>query len=362
MTKILLYNTRGIHNTTLHPNKTKIVLEIAKQLKADLLLLTETHTTNNHNPLLKNIHSTFANAKAKRKGVAVIPLNNSTSFSPTYSAKGRFLIGTLSTTLPSITLALLYSANDPLTRKTQSTKFFLHIPTSNTILAGDFNNTIIPQDRTPQKKSPDSSHLEELLNATNLTDPFPPGQPHTFFSQQPQHQWSSRLDRFYTSLENYTFSLLPILDPKLSDHSPVLIHISPPNPPPKGPAFWRINNTILTEERFSQSMHELLSKYTNLHPKLLLEQWDQLKSHIATLAQLYSKEREAKRRKLLEKNDSTNPTTTTLEYLNELAQRRLLHGRIKADKAKELPSAFLTHILNKNIQSNIIHALHRPIE
>ena len=75
-----LWNARGVHNTALHRAKLSTIMEWGRLAKCDFLALTETHTTDQDNPLANPVFTrkysvAYANALTKAANVALIALN-----------------------------------------------------------------------------------------------------------------------------------------------------------------------------------------------------------------------------------------------------------------------------------------------
>jgi hypothetical protein len=75
MAEIVLYNTRGIFATSLHPHKNIQLISYAQNTHADFAIFTESHTTPSEvPPPFAALHPVYAHAHKKQRGIIIFPL------------------------------------------------------------------------------------------------------------------------------------------------------------------------------------------------------------------------------------------------------------------------------------------------
>jgi hypothetical protein len=227
------------------------------------------------------------------------------------------------------------------------------------LLMGDWNIVTRLSDRKPQVPLPnDALTLSDLLASHKFYDPLPLSAPHTFTHRG--NGSTARLDRCLLSRESSFSTLLSSLvhfpsSHKLSDHTPVLYHAVSPHPIPKGSPFWRLNSKRIAPHTIS-SLTSLVSPFQLLSDKALSQSWDNIKLSIQSFFRTSNQESQNVR------TESTSEPQNhfSVDPLKDQYEKRILLGRIKADKARELPSSFLSSLIDSNISSNHIPCVKTP--
>jgi Reverse transcriptase (RNA-dependent DNA polymerase) len=341
--RIGLYNVRGIHSTSHMKAKLSSFLTWGREVGCSLLALTETHTTEEDNPLLT---PTFTKTHAvacssgtdKRAGVALISLSKGISITTKVSAlDGRLLVAEV--TLPAVSspllVALIYAPDSgkPIAKRR---RFYNHcwslIPREVDILLGDFNMTSRPADST-SGPSPTSlvNTVNDLLAHLGVADIAPEDAPHTY------HQYrdgkvvsSSRLDRLYTPPDSpLAPRLLNSGDPGLSDHTPLVCSLLADAPISKCP-YWKLLPSMI-----SPAFVEVLSTLVEELPDSpTIIQWDRFKRQARAISIALAKS--------TSQTQQPKPSSVTREEVEEAMVRKAKAARIPVDVARELPGPILS--------------------
>lgn len=270
---------------------------------------------------------------------------------------GTSLVPYTQVELPPVTFCGIYAPNKdqaPFMEEVLRT-----IPSDCTVIAGDFNIVTRLSDRSPPKElSDDSIRFLSSTTQAGFHDPSYQQAPHTFVHRN--GQYSARLDRCLikptpqyptciSSLHRY-----PSPTQNLSDHIPVPFHLVQPEPIPRGSPFWRLNSRRLTDSAALALSSQLLAHTLPSRPAL--PRWESTKQLIRTFFSNHQRRYEDHG----EGFSGEHPSLVSSDPLQEAYEKRLLLGRVSADRARELPTPMLTSLINTNITDNHIPAVRTP--
>ena len=216
------------------------------------------------------------------------------------------------------------------------------------IILGDFNMVEdIKMDRyggNPREKHTwGLATLNTLKRETNVVDIwrqlYPKRKEFTWHSLYDNVQ--SRLDRIYLSKE-----IVPLVNDveietfSISDHDLVAIDMTPPEPPtPRGPGYWKMNNSLLKNEEFKEliknfwvAWRERKNEYANL-----LIWWDLgkyfLRETIISYSRQKAKANNVCRKQLVQRIQNLKAEDPpNVELLRELREELHTQDRQKSNK------------------------------
>lgn len=201
--KIVTLNAKGLNV----PEKCRMLQNDMKRIKADIVLLQETHFRENAFPSLKNryyltvYHSTYTEAKSRRVSIQISARIPWSMIDIKTDPMGRFLFlkGMIGET--KVTIANLYAPNchqEVFIRK--HLKLLQTFSEGQLIVGGDLNIPLIPTEDTSTGTSSTSrgTHkiIHSVLHDTQLIDAwrlFHPGERDYMFFSRPHHSYS-RID------------------------------------------------------------------------------------------------------------------------------------------------------------------------
>ena len=173
------------------------------------------------------------------------------------------------------------------------------------VLGGDFNCALAPLDKTGgtsiERKKAAISEIKHLCKTNNLQDVWRCQNPN-----QSQFTWRNnslkiqcRLDYWLVSkdLSNFVKDST-IIKYTLSDHSAIILNLQSKEYIQRGPGFWKINNSLLADEKFVQELSNRIpdfkTKHNYLDDKGLY--WDMLKMEVRGFCVQYTKRKNRERR------------------------------------------------------------------
>ena len=113
----------------------------------------------------------------------------------------------------------------------------------------------------------------------------------SWYRLNPEPQFS-RLDMFFVGREQWAFiDTCKLLPGFRTDHSLLLMNISV-NEEKKGPGTWKLNNTLLNDEQYNESMRESIQKVIKdyaTHPVDM--KWELIKDDAIQASREYAKEK-----------------------------------------------------------------------
>jgi len=309
----LSINARGLNQA----RKRRQVFRWAHNSKADIIFLQETYSTESVEEIWRSewggkIH--YSHGSRHSRGVMIL-FNPKLDFqvdNTIADKNGRYLMLEIIIHDSTFLLCNVYAPNDNSSQNT----FFSNL--NNTlkqhtnlqiILGGDLNCALTPLDKTGgtsiEKKKSVIREINSLCSNHKLQD--------VWRSQHPnlsQFTWRNhslkiqcRLDYWLVS-KNLSSSLLKtdITSPTFSDHSAISFVLQSEEYTKRGPGFWKINNSLLKDDKFTSELKakipEFKAKHNYLEDKGLY--WDMLKMEVRGFCVQYSK-RENKFRRNAEK-------------------------------------------------------------
>lgn len=297
---IISLNVRGMINTA---KRRKILIWLKRQ-NVDIAFLQETHCTKSRTNCFKNSWSGlsyYGNTPSPHsKGVGILFKQNLNVevHNICDDESGRCLLLNVDIESKLFTLVNIYAPND----SNERGEFFKHVDQyinknahnmSDVVMAGDFNCCINYNDRSTHTHIADGSrvHLKNCILANNLFDVWTkysnPTDNHYTWSDKVT---SSRLDYCFlsmnTSLNVKNIKLQTVITDqigkRITDHKAIVMDCSI-TVPPRGPGYWKLNNSHLTDNEYCEGIKEIISKSSNdttLSDLSKSIKWDILKKRI----------------------------------------------------------------------------------
>lgn len=232
--KLMSWNVKGLNS----PQKRKHIYHYLGKMRSDVICLQETHTKKSEIKYLKNpkLGTEFVSAGEKRKKGVVLYINKNMNAKQVFNdPKGRYIGVELEWHLGKTLIVGLYA---PIENKEkfykEITNLLIQYDYANTILMGDWNGVIDPeQDRKSEKtikknqgKLPRS--FFEMKDLTAVMDiwrvKYGDIKDYTYYSES--HKSWSRIDMFMvTSAIAPRVDKVDILPKTLSDHSPITMEV-----------------------------------------------------------------------------------------------------------------------------------------
>ena len=216
--------------------------------------------------------------------------------------KGRYVIADITLDQLHITLANIYALND----QTQQVSFFREIrkqlemcANENIVVGGDFNCALKEMDKKGgnpvSKKTSVIKEIEQLCNTHKLIDIWRflnPGV-ESFTWRNKSFKIQCRLDYFLISKEMRDLvTSCKITHAPQTDHSAVSIAFkSETMDQKKGPGYWKFNNSLLKDEKYTSKLRENIVQYKEKYKEVddLGLRWDLIKMEIRGYTIMYSK-------------------------------------------------------------------------
>lgn len=287
---IISWNVKSLN----HPVKRKKFLSHLSQLNVGIAFLQETHLRICDQSRLRGTwigqlyHSSFNN---KSRGAAIL-INKNVPFVMSkveVDTSGRYVIVTGRLCETPVILANVYAPNWD--DESFFSTLFSRLPDINShylILAGDFNSTFSPFDRSSPRVIPQSravQTIELFLQTYSVTDVWhfqnPTSRCYSFFSHV--HKTFSRIDNFF--IDN---RFLPIVSKCeyqtiiISDHAPLLMRLDMPTSQDVYRS-WRLNSLWLSDECFVQFISSEISTFLeyNKTPDMSSSTiWESMKAYL----------------------------------------------------------------------------------
>ena len=220
----------------------------------------------------------------------------------TADKNGRYLLLQVAINDTNFYLCNIYSPNNVSEQKT----FFSNLlnilintcSAGEVIIGGDFNCSLTAQDKfggcAVNRKQNVISEITNLCKCLNLQDVWRRQHPN-----QQQFTWRDkalkvqcRLDYWLVSAELSSLVLsTDIRNSTLSDHSAIILNLRSKDYVPRGPGFWKFNNSLLNDNIFIDQLENRISeykrKYCYLEDKGLA--WDMIKMEIRGFCVQYCK-------------------------------------------------------------------------
>ena len=229
----------------------------------------------------------------------------------TVDKNGRFLVTNMDINQDKLCLVNIYAPND----QNQQVNFFDKIvdpicrsSTNNISLGGDFNcpltevDTVGGRDILHKKRTIQA--IQELCNSFVLVDVWITRHPN-----KKRYSWENGSGKIKCRLDFWLISkqlLTLVTETDISayydsDHSPVIISLTPEDQVPRGPVFWKFNNSLLENQEFFTKLKFLIlnakEKYRRVTDKRLL--WEMIKMETRIFSIRFAK-RKAKEKRDME--------------------------------------------------------------
>ena len=261
----------------------------------DIIFLQETYS----DPSLEDVWRAewggeilFAHGSKHSKGVMILfkPSLNVDFLEITVDKNGRFLVANININQDNLCLVNIYAPND----QNQQVNFFDKIidpirrsSTNNILLGGDFNCPFTEVDkvggRDILRKKRTIQAIQDFCNSFDLVDVWGTQHPH-----KKRYSWENGSGKIKCRLDFWLISkqlLTRVTETDISayydsDHSPVTISLTAEDQGvPRGPGFWKFNNSLLENEEFVTKLKFLIlnakEKYREVTDKRLF--WEMIK-------------------------------------------------------------------------------------
>ena len=291
--EIASLNVRGLQDN----NKRKRIFQTFRNSKFDIILLQETHSTDEDVVLWKKDwigRAFFSSLNSTKSGVAIL-CKESKNFKAEFENSdkaGRIISVTIETQKNKFQITNVYAPNIPLQRKTFFDKLKCYVtPKYEIILGGDLNMVEnLTMDR--QGGNPNRQHLyglEELNKIKqncNLIDIW--RIQHTFQTKFTYENnvldFKSRIDRFYIWRDaKKNFSIRSDIIPNnISDHSMICLSLKNITTNKRGPSYWKLNTSILQNKEYKQKIETFWQHWQNKKNRYpdQTKWWDMAKIYI----------------------------------------------------------------------------------
>ena len=309
--------------------------------------------------------------------------------------EGRFLLLKCNIQGVNFLLINIYAPNKEHEHKTFLEYFNNQITSINcedydyVIAAGDWNFTCEDMDRkggSYTKWAPNIKVLEETAENINLVDIWrirnPDKSRYTWRGKVRHHLIQSRIDRIYISDSlQYNVHKSDILPGINSDHSITTLELRPTNTPNTGPSFWKFNNSLLKNIKFTDGLRDYIVKdIANECKEIKSNQikWEYTKFKIKCWSmkeskaiaqekrkvenQLEQKIKELEEKVAKENNEKDwedlDTQKTKLEKIyNEKAQGLIIQSRVQIYEEGEKSTAFFLNQIKQNKRKSTIRKL-----
>uniref|UniRef100_A0A2R5L921 Putative reverse transcriptase n=1 Tax=Ornithodoros turicata TaxID=34597 RepID=A0A2R5L921_9ACAR len=306
--KVLTLNVRGIRQH----RKQRMLGSLLASLQVDIAFLQETHFSSlqeaKNFAVRVGVKGHFSCGTSRSRGVAILvtPRFRGTVLRHSFDFEGRLVSVDVAINGRDRRLVSIYAPTDY-----QERNDFLRrvdpylLGKRDVVLGGDFNCVVDEQyDRaggTSRNQPWKSKELRRLLRARDLADAWnlihglTPG---FTFSSQDRHV---RLDRFYVSkslscgVQDCAVVQVGTSVQFFTDHRAVVLDLQDPVGFGPQPAPWRLNPSLLNDDRVVQDVQAYLE--SRIHEVTSLEWWDSVKDGARRILRKWGKELVAERRR-----------------------------------------------------------------
>ena len=364
-------NCKGLQQS----EKRKRLIEWSNQQKCDLLLMQETHFTND---MLNKLNNEF-NGKmfvsigsSNSRGVAIWLKNNLNYklIDEFTDSEGRLLLLNIEINENILTIVNIYAPNNAKLRNNffkNLNSFINKNSTGQLILGGDYNNIISSIDSKHNSKplnlKKTGSNLYKLIKSLKLKDVWREKNPN-----KSQFTWSrkdrteaTRIDYFLTESEVYKNCLSCDIRPvvlKYTDHNCVSLKLNM-NRGVKGRGYWKLNTSILENPEYTELIVNLINKYkeksNNKNSEIDLL-WDNFKAEVRDISIQFCKEKAQKKR------DEINLLENRLTVLQNLSDKTKGKNTSNIIKKIEKTEETLENLYSEKIKGNQIRSPGKWIE
>ena len=295
-------NVRGIRDLI----KRRSIFSFLKDQKACIYFLQETYSELNDENVWKKEWGGelfFSHGTKHSKGVCIL-INPTAQIQVNYSYSdnsGRIVLITISLNGHNLTLCNIYAPNN----QANQLQFMQELNNciidktelTSLIVGGDWNCTLSKKDKiggAPWRPTIYSNLIAATMEMFDLVDiqrvRHPKLQKFTYESKSLKVK--SRID-FFLVAKNLTLSvkntqIFPAIAP---DHDAIFISLSLPNQCPRGPGFWKFNNTLLNDEQYVNRVRDTCAQARNYYGHLTDKRlfWEMIKMEIRSATISYSK-------------------------------------------------------------------------
>lgn len=390
--KIVSLNVNGIGS----PVKRRAVFTALRKLKADFILLQETHSIQSLERIWLSewgAEGYFSHGSSNSCGVATLfGRGLSPTVLHTYGDKdGRLLVLQLKVNDEVLTITNIYAPTQNFVH--QQIELVSHLQDQlgkleirTLLLGGDFNvklddqQTSRTQTSNPLTPTRDSYYnlIQSLLEEYNLVDTWKKLHPSSTRGTLHRKNYSARLD--YLFIPEHLFPSvvhMDIIPETLSDHSILSLQISI-SAQKRGPGFWRFDNNLLANENFILELKEHLMDIWEEEMSDPNKYWEWIKYNIRTFTISFSirKAREENRLfnslqtrfKTLSEQYDTSPTTTVYDVLQSVkrelgeiemhkANRTIFRTKARWAQLGEKPTAYFLGLEKRRSKGNTITSI-----
>ena len=221
---------------------------------------------------------------------------------------GRYILAEIVIDNTKVVLVNVYAPNDPHQQvvflRGLSNNLLSKYGNENLVLGGDFNCVIGTLDKRSGKpvdtKKASTIELKALIKTHNLLDTWRYKNPDSFGPtwRNPSMKIQCRLDHLFVSNQPSNRICESKIIPNIySDHSAVVLSISfSEHEPPRGPGFWKFNNSLLSDTKYVESLNFLIPEFAKKHQgtedKGLF--WEMIKMEIRVFTIRFSKKKKQK--------------------------------------------------------------------
>ena len=311
---------RGLRNK----NKRDIFFKWCKRQRADLIFLQETYWTSEIEPIINSEWKGkvfYSHGSNRARGVAILVKENADiSVNGTCAdSSGRLLLLKSAKSNVNYCLINLYAP----TEKKYKDAFFKKLQKQivdakkenaeySFILGGDWNCVLDPRKDTKGSKScyyRTPKRLKDLITRQNFVDVW-----RKLHKHEQQFTWrnlclkiASRLDFWIISKDMMAKVVSTDIRPVLKgDHNAISLKLRLSDLS-KGPGYWKLNTSLLTDENFKQEIKAIIEKCKNINEASEVMKWETLKIKCREFAQKYGKRKcHADERKVSLERNLTN--------------------------------------------------------
>ena len=332
MTIIVTMNVQGLQNA----EKRKQVFLFCKKMKYDIIFMQEVHSTEEYEKIFKSEWGgqiLFSHGESNSRGCAILfnPSLNVEVVKTTSDINGRYILCDTKIMQKEVTLVCLYAPNndDPayfvnVFEKLSEHKF------ADKIIGGDLNlvlDTKLDSLNRLNNNKKACNVLKTFMDECLIADPWRERNGNlfqfTWYKKRPKEMFA-RLDYM---LVNYALvseiKQISNVPSFRSDHNAVKMEINLCKGSPRGPGFWKLNESLLYDlnsvQEINQSVDDLVERSRDWEPCV---RWEKLKEVMVQTCQRISKK----------KAEASKKTMHTLYEALKKADQRYRDADTKLEK------------------------------
>ena len=300
--KVFSLNVRGIRDQT----KRRSIFSFLKDQNANIYFLQETYSEPSDENIWKKEWGGelfFSHGTKHSKGVCILinPTMQLQVDSRYSNNSGRIVLITTSLNGQKVTLCNIYAPND----QANQLQFLQELNNciidktelTSLIVGGDWNCALTKKDKmggAPWKPTTYSNLISTTMELFDLIDIQRVRHPklRKFTYESKSLRLKSRIDFFLIAKDLTVYiKKSEILSAIAPDHNAISISLTLPNKCPRGPGFWKFNNTLLKDAQYIDKIHNTYTQarkyYGHLTDKRLF--WEMIKMEIRSATITYSK-------------------------------------------------------------------------